>query len=309
MPARRPPHKDIERGVVSFFLPIQRPRSAAGTPLLMRYEYCFFLHNSSRCRAMPATCKDVARRVPESVQSILNRFLRRLRLARFGNHPVEVTRFSGVHVSAIRPIIASMKKPCTAGTAMNLLRPLLIAALMLTHPLAHAASFDCNKGRSLTEKMICHDPALSKLDDTLGQLYWKARRRVANRRAFLTDSDSKWAWREANCRDSACLGTWYATRIEELQQLIESLQAGTPQPFASPAEPDSRSRPVVAPEQSTGMAMLQCTAANPGIVVNEQCSAVLTENGSQWKHKPHDGGWFCGVATLAPAELQADAAN
>jgi uncharacterized protein len=251
---------------------------------------------------MPATCKDDALHVPESVQSTFDRVLRRLLRARFGNHPAEVTRFSGVRVSAIRPIIASMKKPRTAGTAMKLLRPLLIAALMLTHPLAHAASFDCNKGRSLTEKMICHDPALSKLDDTLGQLYWKARRRVANRRAFLTDSDSKWTWREANCRDSACLGTWYATRIEELQQLIESLQAGTPQPFASPAEP-------AAPEQSTGMAMLQCTAANPGIVVNEQCPAVLTDSGSQWKHKPHDGGWFCGVATLAPTKLQADAAN
>jgi uncharacterized protein len=70
--------------------------------------------------------------------------------------------------------------------------------------------------------VICNDPALSKLDNTLGQLYWKARRRVGNRRAFLTDSDSKWAWREANCRDAACLGTWYATRIEELQKLIDS---------------------------------------------------------------------------------------
>jgi uncharacterized protein len=43
--------------------------------------------------------------------------------------------------------------------------------------------------------VICNDPALSKLDNTLGQLYWKARRRVGNRRAFLTDSDSKWARR------------------------------------------------------------------------------------------------------------------
>jgi Uncharacterized protein conserved in bacteria, putative lipoprotein len=129
---------------------------------------------------------------------------------------------------------------------MTVIRPLLIAALMLAHPVAHATSFDCNRGRSLTEKMICNDPALSKLDDTLGQLYWKARRRVSNRRAFLTDSDSKWAWREANCRDAACLGTWYATRIEELQTLIEGMQPGTPPPSASrlsPTRDAGRSRP------------------------------------------------------------------
>ncbi|MFM0646959.1 hypothetical protein PQR14_21760 [Paraburkholderia bryophila] len=169
---------------------------------------------------------------------------------------------------------------------MKNLRPCLIAALMLASLPAHATSFDCNKGRSLTERMICNDPALSTLDDTLGQLYWKARRRVVNRRAFLNDSDSKWAWREANCRDTACLSTWYATRIDELQRLNASLQADTQAPLP--------------PAQKTTTAMLQCTAANPGIVVNDQCSTVLSENGSRWKYKPHGGDWFCGVAMLEP---------
>ena len=194
---------------------------------------------------------------------------------------------------------------------MNLLRPLLIAMLMLAHPLAHATSFDCNRGRSLTEKMICHDPALSKLDNTLGQLYWKARRRVTDRRAFLADSDSKWAWREANCRDAACLGTWYAARIEELRVLVESLRAGPTPPDANPAEPDTRSRPLTAPVQSERMATLQCTADNPGIVMNEPCAAVFKESGSLWRSRPHDGDWFCGVATLTPTptQMQTDAAN
>lgn len=195
---------------------------------------------------------------------------------------------------------------------MTTIRTLLIAALMLAHPVAHATSFDCNRGRSLTEKMICNDPALSKLDDTLGQLYWKARRRVGSRRAFLTDSDSKWAWREANCRDAACLGTWYATRIEELQRLIASMQAGTPLPPITPTtpiEPDTRRRPLSAPVQPAAMAMHQCTAAQPGIVVNEQCSTVLNETGGQWRHLPRGGDWFCGIAMLAPAQMQADAAR
>ncbi|HYS66023.1 MAG TPA: hypothetical protein VEN30_19720 [Paraburkholderia sp.] len=184
---------------------------------------------------------------------------------------------------------------------MQIFRPLLIAALTFTHLPAHATSFDCTKGRSLAEKIICNDPALSKLDDTLGQLYWKARRRVVNRRAFLNDSDSKWVWREANCRDADCLGTWYSTRIEELRRLIESMQTGAP---VAPAEPDTQRKPPMPAAQQTETAMLQCTAANPGIVVNEQCSTVLKEKGSQWQYKPHGGDWFCGVAMLAPTQTQ-----
>lgn len=214
---------------------------------------------------------------------------------------------------------------------MKNLRPCLIAALMLVSLSAHATSFDCNKGRSPTERMICNDPALSTLDDTLGQLYWKARRRVVDRRAFLNDSDSKWAWREANCRDAACLSTWYATRIEELQVLNASLQAGTqpavkslaasamqiapaaataataaPRPTQStaavtPPASNNQHKPPLPPAPKTTTAMLQCTAANPGIVVNDQCATVLRENGSRWKYKPHGGDWFCGVAMLEPA--------
>lgn len=192
---------------------------------------------------------------------------------------------------------------------MKVFRPLLIAGLMLTHLAAHATSFDCNRGRSLTEKIICHDPALSKLDDTLGQLYWKARRRVINRRAFLNDSDSKWAWREENCRDTSCLTTWYATRIDELQRLIETMQTGEPdaQPVAPTASValGAQRKPSRAMALPIETALLQCTAANPGLVVHDQCSTVLKASGNQWKYQPRDGDWFCGVATLGQPSTQA----
>ena len=42
----------------------------------------------------------------------------------------------------------------------------------------------------------------------------------------------------------------------------------------------------------------------PGIVVNDQCSTVIKENNGQWKYQPHGGDWFCGLAMLAPAEVQ-----
>lgn len=173
---------------------------------------------------------------------------------------------------------------------MNLFRPLLIAGLLLAHPYANATSFDCQRGRSPTERMICGDPALSTLDDSLGQLYWKARRRVAQRRAFIDDSDSKWAWREANCRDIACLRTWYATRIDELQRLLASLSGAARPTVSSDMEANA--------DPST----LQCTAAKPGLVVNEQCPSVIGRSGKQWKYQPRDADWFCGVATLEAAD-------
>jgi uncharacterized protein len=196
---------------------------------------------------------------------------------------------------------------------MKIFRPLLIAGLLLTHLAAHATSFDCNRGRSLTEKIICNDPALSKLDDTLGQLYWKARRRVINRRAFLSDSDSKWTWREENCRDAACLGTWYATRIDQLQRLIESMQTGEQpevrqdvQPITTPPSPEPaiQRKTSLATAHPIETALLQCTAANPGLVVNDQCSTVLRQTGNQWKYQPRGGDWFCGVATLTQPSMQ-----
>ncbi|MFM0741600.1 hypothetical protein PQQ51_30560 [Paraburkholderia xenovorans] len=185
---------------------------------------------------------------------------------------------------------------------MRILRPVLIAALLFAHLPAQATSFDCTKGRSLTERMICNDPALSKLDDTLGQLYWKARRRVLNRRAFLTDSDSKWAWREANCRDAACLGTWYSTRIDELKRLLESMQVGAPGLTPGGAD-DGRNAPMPAPalQQMETAMLLQCTAANPGIELHDQCSTVIQQK-SPWRYEPRGGDWFCGVAMVAPSE-------
>jgi uncharacterized protein len=164
--------------------------------------------------------------------------------------------------------------------------------------------------------MICNDPALSKLDDTLGQLYWKARQRVVGRRAFLDDSDSKWAWREANCRDTGCLETWYATRIDELQRLIESLRTGTPLALSSavtvptgPGAAGGRRRPSIVATHAAGTARLQCTAANPGPVVNEQCSTVLGESANPWTYKLHGSDWFCGVAMVGSSQMEANSAQ
>jgi uncharacterized protein len=212
-----------------------------------------------------------------------------LRAATSGNDPPDLPRCSDLREARGRLIIGSMINRCVAGTLMNLFRPLLIAGLLLAHPCANATSFDCQRGRSPTERMICGDPALSTLDDTLGQLYWKARRRVTQRRAFIDDSDSKWLWRETNCRDAACLRTWYATRIDELQRLLASLQSGAQHNASVDANADA--------------SPLQCTAAKPGLVVSEQCASVIGQSGKRWKYQPRDADWFCGVATLEAEDM------
>jgi len=214
---------------------------------------------------------------------------------------------------------------------MKIFRITVFASLLLTHLPAHATSFDCNKGRSITEQLICHRADLSKLDDVLGKLYWQARRSVSNPKAFRADSDSKWAWREANCSDEECLRTWYTGRIQELQLLLTSLQqepSSQPDKSAQPVTPvprDAGRREIAhaqpgEEERSTPLAgtalggtplahapayplALQCTAANPGVTWHDQCATVLKQD-TRWQYPPHSGDWFCGVATVeqSPAE-------
>ncbi|MCM2551633.1 lysozyme inhibitor LprI family protein [Burkholderia glumae] len=102
------------------------------------------------------------------------------------------------------------------------LRALLLAALSAL-PLgalpaaARAASFDCTKAATPTEKRICADPRLSKQDDTLHQLY----ARVSGSPAWRDDQRAWLATRDA-CGDLVCLRNLYADRLVVLRH------AGTP---------------------------------------------------------------------------------
>lgn len=196
---------------------------------------------------------------------------------------------------------------------MKILRYACLGALLLFHVSAHATSFDCSKGRSVTERMICSNDDLSQLDDELGKLYWAIRRHTADRRAFLADSDSKWLWREHNCTDRDCLVTWYHGRIEELQRKAESLRAAQvpqmpPVPQTESAGATTRAAPgsVPLPASATRLSAsravepvepLQCTATDPGLIVHAGCSTILDRT-TGWRRERHDGGtdWFCGLA-------------
>ena len=92
----------------------------------------------------------------------------------------------------------------------------LAIALLLAATTSFAASFDCNRARTQVEKLICADPLLGRLDDTL----------VLNYRAMLTVDVGQstqslraeqlgWLSRRNQCKDSQCLVEAYRVRIDE----------------------------------------------------------------------------------------------
>jgi uncharacterized protein len=187
------------------------------------------------------------------------------------------------------------ESPILSAITMTLFKTTLISVILLGSPLvAHATSFDCNLGRSATEKLICHNEYLSKLDDELGKLYWKARRAVTDKRSFRADSDAKWTWRETHCTDETCLATWYSGRIGELQQMVDDLQSISKPSPVRPASVNLLAEPTPA--------MGRCTIAEPGMISLDNCRSLMKSN-MHWKYDVHGGDWFCGVAVLDESKL------
>jgi glucose/arabinose dehydrogenase/uncharacterized protein YecT (DUF1311 family) len=112
-----------------------------------------------------------------------------------------------VHGNSGFSIVAGMR---TFALAM------LCVTVCLPLPTAHAASFDCAKAHTPTEKQVCADPTLSRLDEQLDDAYRSAQRRVESRTA-LRDAQRTWlsARRDA-CTDTACLRAAYEDRIAAL---------------------------------------------------------------------------------------------
>lgn len=94
----------------------------------------------------------------------------------------------------------------------------LVIALQLAPGALQAASFDCAKAQSSTEKMICADPELSKADERMAAGYTKtvgiaaslgaddAKELKQDQRDWLKDATQ-------SCKDRACLALAYKKRI------------------------------------------------------------------------------------------------
>lgn len=96
---------------------------------------------------------------------------------------------------------------------------LLPAALLLagaTSLSAHAASFECKKSSSYSEKQVCGNAYLSQLDDKLNAAYKRALSVTPDKQQLEDARDHQWKWRQTNCHDEACVTNWYERRIVEL---------------------------------------------------------------------------------------------
>ncbi|MCA3782047.1 MAG: DUF1311 domain-containing protein [Burkholderia sp.] len=104
-----------------------------------------------------------------------------------------------------------------SDTRRTHLPSLAAAALLTLLPVAaHAAGFDCAKAASPTEKTICADTALSKLDGDLSAA-WKRALAKGGDTAALKAAQLKWLKQRDQCgSDASCLGDRYRERLASL---------------------------------------------------------------------------------------------
>ena len=82
-----------------------------------------------------------------------------------------------------------------------------------------AASFDCSKARSRTEKAVCSDASLSRADEEMAAAYKLAKTSThdVQDQAYLIQSQREWLKYELpTCDDVPCLAKLYKARQENL---------------------------------------------------------------------------------------------
>lgn len=104
------------------------------------------------------------------------------------------------------------------------MRRVLVAALWCLGGVVHAASFDCSKAATATEKAICANGRVSDLDEYLGRYYQAGRASMGREAgACLASNQREWLRGVRNvCKDAKCLERVYLSRLAEL----DPLQAG-----------------------------------------------------------------------------------
>ncbi|WP_255032164.1 lysozyme inhibitor LprI family protein [Bordetella genomosp. 1] len=109
--------------------------------------------------------------------------------------------------------------------AMKLLFTLSLATLWTS---AQAASFDCTKAASATEKLICGDAETSALDGKLQGAYEAALASTdAHGKSALAKEQRNWIkYARGMCQDTACLQREYTSRIAVLARNEKNIVNG-----------------------------------------------------------------------------------
>jgi uncharacterized protein len=108
---------------------------------------------------------------------------------------------------------------------------LLVLMLIFSFPmLSCAASFDCAKAVSSTEKLICSNESISKLDEQLANSYKQALE-VADDKGAFKKIQIQWVNQQRACKDLECLKIFYQVRINQLKEV--SNEATPPKPISN----------------------------------------------------------------------------
>jgi uncharacterized protein len=88
---------------------------------------------------------------------------------------------------------------------------------------AAAASFDCRRAGTATERTICANLGLNDRDVRMAQLYDIVRRLVPmGARGAIMDRQSSWLRERNRCGgDRTCIGQAYDRRLRELNRVLE----------------------------------------------------------------------------------------
>jgi uncharacterized protein YecT (DUF1311 family) len=94
----------------------------------------------------------------------------------------------------------------------------IATALLTCLPLAiFAASFDCRKAATETEKMICKEPALSALDEDLARVYQQALAKPTDKE-LVRHWQRQWLNLREACGSIDCMRVAYAAQISDLKE-------------------------------------------------------------------------------------------
>jgi uncharacterized protein len=74
--------------------------------------------------------------------------------------------------------------------------------------------------------LICHDPDLATSDRKLATIYEQARAAATDNVAFADRTRKQWNYREKNCRDKACLLSWYEYQDSALTKIAQTGDVG-----------------------------------------------------------------------------------
>lgn len=119
---------------------------------------------------------------------------------------------------------------------MSLAHHVRTAALWLcAASTAHAASFDCSRAAGPVEKLICHSPQLSTLDDELTVKYARALKQTPNPES-LKKQQRGWLGNVRNrCTTAECLKSAYTARAAQLDWIGTSARTAPRVPLTEDA--------------------------------------------------------------------------